>query len=718
MKAQATALAAIISLQSAVAVFANPFDGQQFPSQGQTLPAIDYRKKEVVAADLFPTSNIVVSMPPSIPLNGLKLAGLPPNALNDLGFNYFVVVTTDYADLAQLYRENRLKGKGNLVTVDSILHPYLAFRNRIIADAIENHLSVDLSQLLRSMLEVSLADLRECEDMDVRSDLEHNIAYIVLALRLLDPQYQTILTPSISQLVDTDLKNIAAGKRAKSAILERYHNFSDFNPLGWYQSSPKLTGFYQAFTWLTVMSMPLTDVTVDESGSATNQFRQSVLLFRALDLAKCNGQPAFTLWSKINNALISVGLVAATQTEQVLSPVEYKTVFATLPADLNVTLKGLAEPFFRTKLMLTIRNRQPMNLSTTSIFDLQDNRSSGFSGAVFQLLPPFNQPELRWMKNIVRYYPSEPSQAHSIWPLGLFVLHARGSAQADNVLANYAWKLDPIINKLLPDLDRMTGRRELMGGQPTDNRLWRLLSDYFQPLPEGTQSALRTEQWLNRKLEGALTAWLSSNSAIAPRVPVKKPAPAAPPPAPATGTDGAAPQTTRAFDNYLEPSVESYKRIIEDAQYLLSSLNQFGYFPEKQRIRLADFARLADRMRKISEYEVRGTPLPFADMQLLANIDFVLDQVAQPAATVIPVAHIESKGQPIGINLCLGRPAQVYMIFQQANKIRLLRGGVYTYYEEPGAPLSLAHWTTRLNTASIKPPVWAESYDVVMASKK
>jgi hypothetical protein len=245
MKVLATALVALLSLQSAAAV-ANPLDIQPFQSQGQTLPAIDYRKKEVVASDLFPTSNIVVSMPPSIPLNGLKLAGLPPNALNDLGFNYFVVVTTEYPDMAQLYRENRLKGKGNLVTVDSILHPYLAFRNRIIADAIENHLSVDLSLLLRSMLEVSLADLRECEDMDVRSDLEHNIAYIVLALRLLDPQYQTILTPSISQLVDADLKNIAAGKRARSAILERYQNFADFNPLGWYQSSPKLAGFYQA----------------------------------------------------------------------------------------------------------------------------------------------------------------------------------------------------------------------------------------------------------------------------------------------------------------------------------------------------------------------------------------------------------------------------------------------------------------------------------------
>jgi hypothetical protein len=32
------------------------------------------------------------------------LAGLPPNALNDLGFNYFVVVTTEYPDMAQSQR--------------------------------------------------------------------------------------------------------------------------------------------------------------------------------------------------------------------------------------------------------------------------------------------------------------------------------------------------------------------------------------------------------------------------------------------------------------------------------------------------------------------------------------------------------------------------------------------------------------------------------------
>lgn len=716
MKAQTTAaiLSLSLLLQCAIPALANPFEQSQ---QGLTLPSIDYRKKEAVAAELFPTSNIVVSSPPSIPLNGLKLAGLPPNALNDLGFNYFVVTTTDYPDMTQLYRENKQRGKGNLVTVDSILHPYIAFRNRIIADAIENHINADLSLLLRSMLEVSLADLRDCEDMDVRADIEHNIAYIVVALRLIDPQYQTILTPDISALVDADLKNIAAGKRARSVILERNQNFASFNPLGWYGSSAKLSGFYQAFTWLTVMNMPLSDVTIDENGSATNQFRQSVLLFRSLDLAKCNGQPAFTLWTKINAALASVGVVALVQTEQILSPVEYKTVFASLPADLSVTLKGLAEPFFRTKLMLTIRNRKPMNLSTTSIFDLQDNRSSGVNGAVFQLLPPMNQPEIRWMRSILRYYPSEPTQAHSIWPLGLFVLHARGAAQADNILANYAWKLDPVINKLLPDLDQMTGRRELLSA-PTDNKLWRLLSDYFQPLPEGTQSALRTEQWLNRKLEGALTAWLSANTAIAPKLFVKKPAPAVPPP-PAPGTDAATQGATRAFDNYLEPSTESYRRIVEDAQQLLASLNQFGYFPEKQRLRLSDFARLADRMRKISEYEVRGTPLPFADMQLLANIDLVLDQVAQPPAAVLPVAHAETKsGQQIGINLCLGRPALVYMIFQQTSKIRLLRGGVYTYYEEPGAPMSLATWHARLNTASVKPPVWAESYDVVMSAKK
>lgn len=714
--------------------------------QTRTAKPVEYQRRAPLLEELIHRSDFPYQVLQPIPLRGVRIQGLQPKTIDQLGFNYFIVVDNPkHLRMSDIYKESRMSGKSNFVTCDAILHPYLAFSNRVIADAITTQMVPDMVLLLDAMQKVSLGDYKEAEDAEVRQDIERNIAYIAVGIKLLNPRYELPNVGDVRKLAEADLRNIFAGRPARSSIFERNEDYSQFKPQGMFTANDSLQAYFRCREWLSRVPYPIVDVSAGTDGHMSNNFRRSVLLFRSLDQAQVLGKPAIELWGKLVKASSLLGTPIDNLKERTLYPEDYRLVFQGRSSDLKVTLNALAEPLFRTKLMLAIRRHKPVSLTSASIFELDDASGEGAAAANFRLFPIIAQPEQPWMRAVARSYPTD-KQSSTAWPVGLLDMYAWGSPMAGNLLCENIYNIDPTIAKVLPDLVNCVTRR-LPGGQAqtVDSRAWRLLSTYFKPLPEGVPGVLRSESWLSRRLLSAVGGWVDSQCAIA-----SEPSPdqsgtangAAPDKdgdglpdntasgevvtgVPTSPTDYAAPRRiSKAVPfHYLEPAADLYRLLEVDANKLQTDLTATGYFPDRYKQRFGDFLRLFQRLQKISETELRGQKLANIDRRLLANIDQILDKVDVPLPAVLAVEAPSRVGKEVkaedhfgrGMNLAIGRPGMLYIIYQNPHTMEwtLGRGAVYTYYEMPAPLLTASMWQHKLEAGFAQPLPWTARYQIV-----
>lgn len=617
-----------------------------------------------------------------ISLAGVKIPGVTAATTNLLALNHFVVINnTNFETMGELYRNNRLNGKPNFVTLDSIVHPYFATTNGLIAAVIEEHATPELKQILSAMLKASVEDYRNCEDAEIKDDIQRNLAFLIVALRLLEPSITLPDMGGASDLADREMKNIDSGFTTRSEIFDREENFEAIAPLGWFAKREKLSSFYRCAQWISRMDFPLTDVTVDTETGSGNLFRRSVLLFRALDRSVVGGKPAVESWQR----LVSVWELFATSSirnrQKTLLYTDFKAVVPGGSQDLKSTLNNLASPFFRAKLLLSVRKQKPVGLGTTSIFDLADASGVGEQQTSFRLMPLIEDPEMPWLRARASNYTDD--EKGTVWcPLALLILHARGAQAATNILHNGITTLQPDLNKLIPELERMVSKPK--AGQPITTvweRSWQILQGYFKQFPAEAQAPLKTDLWLSRHLESAFGGWVDAHLAMAevsttatttttvtpdnvpapvsaPSVPSSTPAPSAAPVSPSTSAPAsatttatvaapAASSTTKlpagaplakpASFHYLEPVPAVFHAIEADAKALQDKLTALGYFPQRYQQRLNDFMRLAQRLAQIAEKEIAGQATTPVGFKLLAGIDFVLDQVSAPLAGTLSI---------------------------------------------------------------------------------
>ncbi|MBC8000378.1 MAG: DUF3160 domain-containing protein [Leptolyngbya sp.] len=725
----------------------------KLPSQGNNKP-ITITKDTSIEAVLKPQELKTTPVEP-ISLEGIKIPGTTPASIKLLSMNHFVVINnTQYESMADLYKDNRLKGKPNFVTLDAIVHPYFATTNGLIAAVVEEHAMPDLKLVLNAMLKATIEDYRATEDAEIKDDIQRNLAFFIVALRLLEPSIKLTDMGGATDLSDEEMKNIEGGHKTRSVIFDREEDFASMAPIGWFARREKLRQFYRCAQWISRMDFPLSDVTVDTATGSGNLFRRSILVFRSLDRATINGQPAINTWQKLVSAWELFATSSNKNRQKTLLYSDYKAVVQGNSQDLKAQLLSLASPFFRAKLLLTVRKQKPVGLGNTSIFDLADDSAAGSKPATFRLMPLIEDPEMPWLRARAGSYTSEENGGPWV-PLSLLVMHARGSQAATNILYNASSTLPPEMNRLIPELERIVAKPKADDLKPDWERTWQILSGYFRPFGPDAQGALKTDNWTSRHLESAFAAWVDSHLGIseikainpdAPQKLVSPPTNAATPStvtaqygpgkttevsaaaskAAATSTaTNAAPQATPpvrpATFHYLEPQPEVFRNIEADAKTLTDRLNTLGYFPERYRQRLNDFMRLGQRLAQIADGELAGKPTTPIDFKLLAGIDFILEQVAAPLPGVMsisvgsppPKSPTDLKPITKGANLILGRPGLVLLLCQTTRGPMLVRGAVYTLYETIGPPLRPEHLKRKIEFGLLRPPIWAQNFDIV-----
>lgn len=793
--------------------------------------------------------------PPPLDLSLSKIPGLSEKSMGQLAMNYFVTVqSSQYKKMSDVYAENRVEGKPNFVTVDSIMHPYYAFTNGMMASAIEESVIKDLQVLLRAMLNSSIADYRRTEDEEVRDDIQRNLAYLCVALRLLEPNTKLPDIGGASQLVDSDLALLEGGKFGRSRIFNVEQDYGTFKAWGFMATRPRLRRFFTAYQWLSRMAFPLSNTSDNSLNGGGNTFRRSVLLYRSIVLANTGKEPALEKWNRIALMMAITGFDSNARKKTIIPP-ELAPVLRSSEADFNRLLQMLSQPFLRTKLLLSVRNARPVELNARSVFEMDSMSNTAGDDVVFRFFPLVDPPEMVWLREEGHDY-VENTEGPNRVPLGLINLHAHGAQQATNLLNGQIDTLDKGLSKRVPRLERLV--RVMTAEEAGSDRHWAIVSNLYRQYPDTVQLGLRTETWLNRQLETALAAWVDSYNACL-MIPVVEGEPGTtgsaggaassinagstaqntnaaaatsqtnaspahrnatnsnsndvgakglssagakgltPPLGPKTAANsgginssgsnppgsnppgsnpsGSNPRASNAIAanvdgapapragaggtgkgaaskpgandlvkvarfHYLEPRIEIYKVLQEDANNIVRQLTELRYMPQRYVQRQQDFLKLLKRLVAISDAEIKNEPISITDFNLLANIDRVLQPVDCPFASYIYLDSLrkppdESSGKPgkplnekadsalllkerqmpsqqqTGATIGIGRAGKLYIICSTSQGNMLSRGGCYTFYEIKSGPLKDEHWERKLTYGLLQPPYWTRRFNVL-----
>jgi hypothetical protein len=715
-------------------------------------------EKEKTLEDFFPKTDTDFPVPPVYSLKGIAVPGLDAKSVALLSqFSMVVSDNPPYSSMSQIYRDNRLKGKSSFVTADCMVHPYFAITNKILRDVIYEKVLPGLPLMLKSMLTVAVSDFKNTDDPEVKNDISKNIAYILVALQLLDPDAKLPNLGEASVAADAELVKIARGKTTRSAIYGSEVDYAFFRPNGFYERETKLRNFFRCRQWLSRIQFPLADnemVDPRHQDQSESRFRQSVLLYRCLDQATVNGAPAMDYWTKYYRVWQLMGARENSKDRPLLAT-DYKTVFKTTNVDLRSLIKDLSQPFFRTKLLLSIRKNKPVELNTASILTMRKEESHQVELAGFRFMPITDEPEVPWFSDLAQKF-SDDKNSTEATPFALLELYARGSTIATNILNGINWKLNGELFDALPLLLDATGRKRALAGAALDagsmDGRWGILSHYFKINMDSVQPALKSDQWVRRRLFSAIAGWVDSHVALispettvpsgdaplsvppdpkltdanapnaalpadkkttAPQVTAAASATAAPPASPATATSA----SHGLITNYLDPSVFIYKNLRLKMQQTLNDLNSIEYLPAESKKMAQDYINLCLKLEEIAKKEISNNQISREDSRYLGTIDEQLDKFPAPTEAVW---HLEShtvldkKGKNTsGANLCVGRPGEIFILLNIGRGKTLSRGAVYTYYEIAGGAIKPEMLEQKLSKGTVPMPTWTKDFEAL-----
>jgi len=602
--------------------------------------------------DIFNKTDFDISMPAPLNMEGVRIPGLTAPQIEILSKNWMVVVNSSkQRAFAEIYRENKLAHRSNFVTVDAILHSVIANHNGIIAAAINSRLKPQLTSLLKAMIDASISDYKLTGDTQLQGDVERNIAYLTVALKLISPDMDIPSFGESEKLANADLENIKGEKVARSAILKGNENFALYHPLGFYDTSDNLRNYYRCRQWLGRMQLTLTDVTNGAHSGSGNEFRRAVLLFRSLARAKFGAATGMSAWNNLSRAWSLIDSSSATM-PGVLLPSNFAPVLQTSDNQLKATLDAIADPLARARLLISLKSREQSSvLESSSIFELSRKDRKVDQHLFFHLFLPIQEPEIDWLSALVIHEKDE-AEGFSDVPAGLLFLHARGFKFATNILADNSYRMDDSLPASLPLLVKLIKRRQ---GNESAVNIWQIMEAYTKAKGESNQLVMRTPAWLACSTESTIAAWVDTlvaldvkpESETSPRPAPKpvSPAPAAPTAhSPAERMHREPPAMKMPIKHYLEPAPETFRAMGKYLQDFESDLGELGLFPEKLRSRNQDFVRLTRRLADISVQELLKQPLDPADSVILANIEDILTPIAYQVGghVFLPIGRIEA----------------------------------------------------------------------------
>ncbi|MEW5763274.1 MAG: DUF3160 domain-containing protein [Bacillota bacterium] len=640
---------------------------------------------------------------------------LSPEAQRLLARNGFVVTELPHPpygfnEFFGLYEDNRYAAVPSFITTDAMLHNYHLFFSHLLRTLEKEKLGPELKALTASMLAGAGEQYKALKGTPWENAARRNVAFFAVAARLLDPgaaipapvrqevEQELYLIGRQQGVVPSPVMNMGAGRMDPlSAFKEDY---TQYIPRGHYAKSEDLKAYFKAMMWYGRMTFRTRNE--DETKSAA-------LITLLLEDGK-----NFARWSRIYDpTAFFVGK------SDDLNFYQYRDLLAkvygavpTLDRLTGDTAKWAA--FVRAAARL-----EPPAINSIPVFNarLQPDREQEIKGFRF-MGQRFTIDAAVFQQLVYRAVGANDRGATRLLPRGLDIPAAMGSQEAYAILeamgetgfAGYRENMQKLRTHIA-GLDRDVW---------TQNLYWSWLYTLL-PLTwekgEGYPSFMRNRAWTRKELVTYLGSWTElKHDTILYAKQVY-----------AEMGGGEEPSDDRG---YVEPNPHLFGRLAALTRLTIDGLGARELLSERDRASLERLERLALDLKAIAEKELNNTPLAAKDYELIRSFggqlehfwlealrDEGVDHRSLAADNPAPVvADVATAPPDLVLEEGTGYVYPIYVVVPVDGRLRIARGGVYSYYEFPWAAtdrLTDAKWRQMLQEGKApEAPGWTREFTV------
>ncbi len=656
-------------------------------------------------------------------------------AKNLLVKNAFVVKPSYNNEFFPLYESNRYSYTPSFITTDSMLHNYHLMFDFLLKQLEEQKLAVELKQLNASMLSESLNQYNSLKGTEWENAAKRNVGFFAVGSKLLDPSVSvpSIVKSEVEQelvLIDAHqginkspvmsmgsgqdtIINTPQGPQSLEALKEDY---SQYIPRGHYDKTEQLKAYFKSMMWYGRLTFRMKN---------DDEVKSALLITIAL-----NQESNQNSWNRI------------------YTPINF---FVGKSDDITYyQFKDLAEEIYGSDIILqtvsTDKNKftsfveatktlEPPQINSMPIFEasFQSDREEEIKGFRFMgqrftiVASIFQRLIYREVgdktKSCQAYKPEEASclTGARCLPKGLDIPATMGSNEALNIVKAMGETQYACYPENMSKMD------DYLSGLETEvwtqNLYWGWLYQLRPLLDEklsGYPTFMQNSAWARKDLNTFLGSWaeLKHDTILYAKQVYAE-----------LGGGGFEEKDDRG---YVEPNPYVYARLASLLKMTNEGLETRGLLTPSMKDNLSKMEQLAMSLKTISEKELNNEKLTEEEHELIRSYggqlehfwleinkdepqyktlgqrDF-LDQ--NPAAIVADVAT-DPNGQVLEEGT--GKISEIYVVVPIDDKLRIAKGGVYSYYEftwPMSDRLTDKKWREMLNSGQAPQlPEWTNAF--------
>ena len=627
-----------------------------------------------------------------------------------LAKNGFVAIPSNFKQVYDIYNYCQKNNIPIFVTTDSLLHVYHILYDYTLRIIESREFFNDLENLNAVMLKQAITQYESAKSSLAKSAAQKNIAFFTVASVLLNPK---VPIPSmVKDLVNTELDLIYSHAGfSKSPIFGYEEDYTQYVPRGHYTRSEKLERFFRSMMWYGRISFRISPREGEEKGA--EETLQAILITSAMKDAKINGEPAISVWDRIYAPTVFfVGkaddLTIYEYTELMANI--YGSNFGALSPDVLADQDKIKE-FIKSAKKL----RNPM-ISSSWVWEGEniEDVTKGFRFMGQRFIPDsymFQQLVIDAVSN-------------RAFPKGLDIMAIMGSERAFDILVNiykedrYGGYVDQI-KKLRSYFAKMDD--EVWAQNLYWNWLY-VLMPLLYPKTNGYPIFMQNQAWLDKDLNTALGSWaeLRHDTILYAKQSYTK-----------VTSMPAGPQLTKG---YVEPNAELYARLSALVKFTMNGLSSRGLLLPEFADKFAQLDELLISLKEISELELKNQPLTRDQYGIIVNIGNTLESITKfppeiageienqedKEMAVIADVHTDPNSGMV-LEVGVGYPHNIFVIVPIDNELRIVQGGIFSYYEfkQPmNNRLTDGEWQKMLSTAPPDLQTWMESFIDLSEAKK
>ena len=654
--------------------------------------------------------NLALPLDLSQVANGHVLDGLTSEQKTFLARNGFVAIHSQEEQFGDIRVETASQtGQPYYLTTDAAFHALHLLFDDMLKSVERQYFRPQMIALTQATLGEVQVNLPKVKGTSLEADAQKSLAYLSVALRLLDPTAS--VDPSVSDVVAKQVAQImAANGKAQSALFPDFEDdYGAYKPVGHYAGDPALEAYFRGMTWYGHVHFRLQDP--ETPGFVPT--RLPLILTLALRRAQVDGQPAATVWASLHETLTFV-----VGPSDDAGPLEYAAlmdqVYGNAPTLQDLADDGRWQTFLSKSRQLpapqinSLFVQSTVNLAATTGWRFMGQRFT-LDGNIFQNV-------------IFDRVKAKPDGTRRELPSGLDVMAAFGSSPALAELQKAGVTSFPNYSDQMTQMQQAVKARSEMQwlGRFYDGWLYAFFPA-IQPKVTAYPAYMRTSAWSYKDLNAALGSWaeLKHDTILYTKMPER--------------AGGGGPPMSGPAPSVVEPNPQVFYRLAYIARMLSCGLQEriahqpctggnnasaediSGYLGGLMQLgnafnTLGDAAtaELAGQSLTEDEESVITSCLGMIECLNLST-DYNRPQGVMPK---VPVVAAVSGAIDNVLEVGVGNVDRIYVVVPLEGNWQVAQGGVFSYYEftQPRTwRLTDDEWRQKLASGADL-PAWASNF--------